>query len=97
MKVNCNNSKILFHLKKVIIIQKDKIMHFTAGALIYLTIIILDLLNIYTFASPLLMVLLAGIAKEIHDYFFDSHKACIMDILATVAGGLLVYLVLIIF
>ena len=74
-------------------LEKDKIMHFVAGAIIYLSMIILDLLGIYTFASPLLMVLLAGIAKEIHDYFFDSHTACIMDIVATFAGGIVAYII----
>ena len=69
-------------------------MHFVAGAIIYLAIIILDLLGIYTFASPLLMVLLAGIAKEIHDYIHgESHTACIYDVIATIAGGLLIYLI----
>lgn len=66
------------------------ILHLLAGAGIYLACYLLDVLNIYTFKNPLLMVLLVGIAKEIHDLFYVEHTASIMDIVYTTLGGLLV-------
>ena len=74
-------------------IRKDKIMHFSAGAMIYSGMYTLEKFDIYEFENKMLMVLLVGIAKEVHDSFYESHSADIWDIVAAVSGGYVIHTV----
>lgn len=66
----------------VSLVAHDKRLHFLAGACIYGISLYLG------FAGPMLMVVGAAGVKEIHDYLHgDMHTACILDFLATLAGG----------
>ena len=64
-------------------------LHILAGLIAYMCMFILKEIKIYTFKSPLLMVLLLGIAKEVHDLFFVQHTASLLDVIYTVTGGLI--------
>jgi len=74
-------------------IQRDKIMHFTAGAGIYLSMSALEYFNIYHFENKLLLVFLAGLSKEFHDSLYENHTASFWDIIAMCSGGFLIYIV----
>lgn len=66
-------------------IPVDKQLHFGAGLLIYL-------LFAANFDIAVCAVLLCAIGKELYDYLYNKfiqpiHEVSIMDILATVLGG----------
>ena len=60
-------------------IAKDKKLHFFAGLA----------LSSFGFIFPILFSLgfVAGVVKEIHDYFFPNHNVEILDCLCTWAGA----------
>ena len=60
-------------------IAKDKKLHFLTGLV----------LSSFGFIFPTLFSLgfVAGVAKEIHDYFFPNHNVEILDCLYTWAGA----------
>ena len=66
-------------------IPHDKQLHFLAGAVIYSASVYLD------FDNPLLFVTLVGISKELHDATSNKHTFDIMDIVATTAGGVVLW------
>jgi len=77
-------------LKKISSFSKDKIMHFTAGMLLFL--------GFYLFFDAgysLIAVALIGALKEVYDKFHKGHCVEVKDFLATILGGLVVYLFLI--
>jgi len=70
-------------------IKSDKLLHFIGGMLI-------QLISSRITPNPiwaLLIVIVIGIGKEIYD---NQHKEChtpeILDAIATIAGGLVVYI-----
>lgn len=68
-------------------IQKDKIIHFIAGAVIYL---IANSLMCY----PIIPVTLIAILKEIYDWKVKHNRICFWDIVATVAGGIVMWTII---
>lgn len=90
--------KILLTLTLIIVFSSFSLasptLHFTAGAGIYTAMYLTERANIYQFQNKLMLVLLAGISKEIHDYFYPKHTASIKDIGVTFAGGLLAHSIL---
>ena len=72
-------------------IPQDKLMHIGAGAGIYAGMTVLEYYNIYHFENKLLLVFLAGLSKEIHDSLYETHTACPWDVIATTAGGFIMY------
>lgn len=66
-------------LNNIVGIQKDKKLHFFAGLA----------LSSFGFVFPVLFSLgfIAGVVKEIHDYFFPNHNVEILDCLYTWAGA----------
>lgn len=67
-------------------IEYDKALHFMVGVLIYAFTHFID----EQFA--LLLVILAGVGKEIYDHYSQKGTPEIMDIIFTVAGGLTGYI-----
>ena len=82
---------MIFQFNQAVNARQDLKLHFTAGAGIYAGMTVLEYYNIYEFENKLLMVFLAGLSKEIHDYIYESHTACPWDIIATTAGGFIMY------
>lgn len=72
-------------------LPQDKVDHFIAGcAIALLSCIIFSVFYkpIYTFYISMGMVSLAGLGKELYDYYHpENHTADIFDALATLAGG----------
>jgi hypothetical protein len=64
-------------------IGKDKLLHFSAGTLIYYYT------DNYTDVNPMLAVSLAGISKEIYDSQTNGTVE-ITDILSVIAGGFVI-------
>jgi len=61
-------------------IPKDKLLHFAAGIILCLI-------------GGIWLAVAGGIAKEVYDYFHpEKHKAELLDFVATLAGGFLVYI-----
>ena len=76
-------------------VPRDKLMQFSAGAGLYLSMTALEYYNIYHFRNKLLMVFLVGLSKEVHDYIYpEYHTASGLDVIATLAGGFVMYSVL---
>ena len=65
----------------------DKALHAAAGALIYT---VSDSIGLPDSVS-LAIVLLAAVAKELADYASSTGQVEALDILATLAGGLIAY------
>ena len=84
-------------------IRKDLLLHFIVGLI--LTQVTGDIVYICTHSfyggaiTALIMGFVAGIAKEIYDYYHINHTSDIKDIIATIlgsiVGALLVIIVLI--
>lgn len=66
---------------------RDKVKHFVVGLLATMVFLEIGLAPIVNFA----LVFLIGIGKEVYDYF-DYSKFDVLDILATVLPGMIVYL-----
>jgi hypothetical protein len=64
-------------------IKKDKILHFSAGTLIYYYT------DNYTDVNPMLAVSLAGVGKELYDSQTNGTIE-IADVFATVLGGFVI-------
>jgi len=76
-------------LRKIAGVPKDKLLHFTAGMLLFL------LANIFfTSAYSLLVVFLIGLLKEAYDRFHTLHSVEFKDFLATSLGALVVYVLI---
>ncbi|MFW6030283.1 MAG: hypothetical protein ACOCRO_08530 [Halanaerobiales bacterium] len=82
---------IIFQFEVANAIEKDKLMHLGAGAGIYVSMAAVEEMDVYKFENKLLLVFLAGASKEIHDSLYKEHTASFADIMATVAGGMVVY------
>jgi hypothetical protein len=66
-------------------IPQDKLLHFAAGALIAILVVIVTGSLVWAGAA----VLLAGVGREVYDaYHPDTNTADIWDIVATCAGWL---------
>ena len=74
--------------------RQDIKLHIVAGAGLYTGMWLMERYDIYHFENKLLLVALAGISKEIHDYMYEEHTASAIDIIATFAGGFVMYTVL---
>jgi hypothetical protein len=64
-------------------IEKDKLLHFSAGTLIYYYT------DNYTDVNPMLAVSLAGVGKELYDSQTDGTVE-LTDILSVIAGGFVI-------
>jgi hypothetical protein len=65
---------------------RDKVKHFVVGLLATMVFLEIGLAPIVNLA----LVFLIGIGKEVYDYF-DYGKFDVLDILATVSPGMIVY------
>ena len=65
-------------------IQKDKVLHFSVGTLIYYYT------NNYTQFNPMLAVSIAGVGKELYDSQTNGTVE-LADILATTFGGFVMW------
>lgn len=69
---------------------KDKIYHFAVGVLIFaISSVLFDNLML-----SLGIVALAGVAKEVYDKISGKGTCELLDFVATVAGGLVAYILL---
>jgi len=77
---------VLMNKQGGIIVGKDKILHFIVGIFIVILSSTFGLNKIFSF----ILVLIAGIGKEIYDSFYPSkHTVESYDAIATIVGGLL--------
>ena len=82
MKIICIILIILLFSIPALAMQKDKLLHFGAGASIY---VITDSLNL---KYPILYTALAGISKELYDNK-NNGTVELLDVIATIAGGII--------
>ena len=82
---------MIFQFNQAVNARQDLKLHFTAGAGIYAGMTVLEYYNIYHFENKLLLVFLAGLSKEIHDSLYENHTASFVDVIATTAGGFVMY------
>ncbi|MBM7556472.1 hypothetical protein [Halanaerobacter jeridensis] len=67
----------------------DKVKHFLAGVLIFTFCFILGSNHWFS----MVMVIIAGVGKEVYDYYHpQQHTVEVLDLLATIAGGIVVCL-----
>ena len=65
----------------------DKLYHFIAGAIIFWV-------ASYFMSCPIIPVIVIGTGKEVYDKIIKHSYADFWDFLATVAGGLIVWVVI---
>ncbi len=73
---------ILLFTAMALAIEKDKVLHFGAGAATYI------IAKQYS-DNPMIFVIAGGLIKELYDSQSNNHKAEVEDLLAVIAGGLL--------
>jgi hypothetical protein len=74
-------------ISKLYEITKDKYLHFIAGIIIASICVIILNLNLFCIIPTAII----GVAKEVYDYLSYGKFDC-MDLLYTVLGGLLIFL-----
>lgn len=65
----------------------DKLYHFIAGIFIFWV-------ASFFISYPIIPVIVIALCKEIYDLRFKRSYICVWDILATMAGGILVWVVI---
>ncbi len=65
----------------------DKLLHFTAGMVIFWV-------ASYFMACPIIPVIVIGMLKEVYDEVIKHSYADVWDIVVTVAGGLVMWLII---
>ncbi len=65
----------------------DKVMHFTVGMIIFI------IANRFI-SFAVVPVIIAALCKEIYDLRFKRSYICIWDIMSTISGGLVAYLLI---
>lgn len=70
-------------------ISHDKCLHFIYGAIIFCFVYFIASITFFpSLESAAIAVFIFGVGKEVYDYFHrDKHTPDLMDAVATIAGG----------